>query len=75
MISTASIYLSYYVLIDCCMPTCTCKHDKLSKMLFFLKQILNFKTSFFLRREYVCKRLKEIVVTTLTHNEPILPPF
>jgi hypothetical protein len=35
------------VLIDCCMPTCTCRHTKLSKTSFFLGQILNFKTSFF----------------------------
>jgi hypothetical protein len=43
MTSIAPIYLPYYVLIDCCMPTCTCTHAKLSKMLFFLGQILNLK--------------------------------
>jgi hypothetical protein len=42
------IYLPYYVLIDCCMPTCTCTHAKLSKTSIFLGQILNLKTSFFL---------------------------
>jgi hypothetical protein len=41
MISIAPIYLSYQVLIDCCMPTCT--HDKLSKTSFFWGQILNLK--------------------------------
>jgi hypothetical protein len=44
------IYLQYYVLIDCCMPTSTCTHAKLSKTSFFLGQILNPKTSFFLGR-------------------------
>jgi hypothetical protein len=54
MTSIAPMYLTYYVLIDCCMPTCTCTHTKLSKTLFFFGQILNPKTSFFLgRREYV----------------------
>jgi hypothetical protein len=53
MTLTAPIYLPYYVLIDCCMPTCTCTHAKLSKTSFFLGQILNPKMSFFLgRREY-----------------------
>jgi hypothetical protein len=53
MTSIAPFYLSYYVLIDCCMPTCTCTQAKLSKTSFFLGQILNPKTSFFLgRREY-----------------------
>jgi hypothetical protein len=42
------------VLIDCCMPTCTCTHAKLSKTLFFLGQILNPKSLFFWgRREYL----------------------
>jgi hypothetical protein len=41
------IYLPYHVLIDCCMPTCTCRHVKLSKTSFFLGQILNPETSFF----------------------------
>jgi hypothetical protein len=50
MTSIAPIYLPYYVLIDCCMPTCTCTHAKLSKMSFFLGQILNPKTSLFLGR-------------------------
>jgi hypothetical protein len=50
----APIYLPYEVLIDCCMPTCTCTHAKLSRTSFFLGQILNPKTSFFLgRREYM----------------------
>jgi hypothetical protein len=54
MTSIAPMYLTYYVLIDCCMPTCTCTHTKLSKTSFFFGQILNPKTSFFLgRREYV----------------------
>jgi hypothetical protein len=54
MTSIAPIYLPYYMLIDYCMPTCTCTHTKLSKTSFFLGQILNPKTSFFLgRREYV----------------------
>jgi hypothetical protein len=35
MTSTAPIYLSHYVLIDCCVPTCTCRHAKLSKTSFF----------------------------------------
>jgi hypothetical protein len=35
MISIALIYLPYYMLIDCCMATCTCKNAKLSKMTFF----------------------------------------
>jgi hypothetical protein len=53
MTSIAPIYLTYQVLIDCCMPTYTCKLAKLSKTSFFLGQILNPKTSFFLgRREY-----------------------
>jgi hypothetical protein len=53
MTSITPIYLPYYVLIDCCMPTCTCTHAKLSKMSIFLGQILNPKTPFFLgRREY-----------------------
>jgi hypothetical protein len=39
----APIYLSYLVLIDCCMPTCTCIHAKLSKTSFFFGQILNLK--------------------------------
>jgi hypothetical protein len=53
----APIYLPYYVLIDCCMPTCTCTHAKLSKTSFFLGQILNHKMSFVLgRREYVVHR-------------------
>jgi hypothetical protein len=57
MIMISHIYLSYLVLIDCCMPTCTCTHAKLSKTSFFLGQILNHKTSFFLgRREYVFVR-------------------
>jgi hypothetical protein len=57
MTSIAPIYLPYQVLIDCCMPTCTCTHAKLSKTSFFLGQILNPKTSFFLgRREYVKHR-------------------
>jgi hypothetical protein len=50
MTSIALIYLPYYVLIDCCMPTCTCKLAKLSKTSFFSGQILNPKTSFFLGR-------------------------
>jgi hypothetical protein len=50
MTSIAPIYLSYQVLIDCCMPTCTCTHVKLSKASFFLGQILNPKMSFFLGR-------------------------
>jgi hypothetical protein len=41
------IYLSYYVLIVCCMPTYTCTHAKLSRTSLFLGQILNLKTSFF----------------------------
>jgi hypothetical protein len=45
MTSIAPIYLPYQVLIDCCMPTCTCTHAKLSKTSFFLRQILNPKTS------------------------------
>jgi hypothetical protein len=54
MTSVVPIYLSYYVLIDCCMPTCTCTHAKLSKTSFFFGQILNPKTSFLLgRREYM----------------------
>jgi hypothetical protein len=53
MTSIAPIYLTYYVLIDCCMPTCTCTHAKLGKTTFFLGQILNPKTTFFLgRMEY-----------------------
>jgi hypothetical protein len=48
------IYLPYYVLIDCCMPTCTCTHAKLSRTSFFLGQILNLKTSFFFWTEGVC---------------------
>jgi hypothetical protein len=53
MTSIAPIYLPYYVLIDCCMPTCTCTRTKLSKTSFFFGQILNPKTSLFLgRREY-----------------------
>jgi hypothetical protein len=44
------------VLIDCCMPTCTCTHAKLSKTSFFFGQILNLKMSFFLgRRSMSCK--------------------
>jgi hypothetical protein len=50
MTSIALIYLPYYVLIDCCMPICTCTHTKLSKTSFFFGQILNAKTSFFLER-------------------------
>jgi hypothetical protein len=39
------------MLIDCCIPTCTCTHA--TKTSFFLGQILNSKTSFFLGwREY-----------------------
>jgi hypothetical protein len=54
MTSIAPIYLPYYVLIDCYMPTSTCTHAKISKMSFFFRQILNPKTSFFLgQREYV----------------------
>jgi hypothetical protein len=53
MTMIAPIYLPYLVLIDCCMATCTCTYIKLSKTPFFLGQILNPKTSFFLgRREY-----------------------
>jgi hypothetical protein len=53
MTSIAPIYLPYYVLIDCCMPTCTCTHAKVSKTSIFLGQILNPKTSFFFRTEGV----------------------
>jgi hypothetical protein len=35
MISIAPIYLPYYVLIDCCMPTYTSINAKLSKTSFF----------------------------------------
>jgi hypothetical protein len=37
MTSIAPIYLPYYELIDCCMPTCTCTctHAKLRKTSFF----------------------------------------
>jgi hypothetical protein len=31
------------VLIDCCIPTCTCTHAKLSKTSLFFRQILNLK--------------------------------
>jgi hypothetical protein len=51
MTSIAPIYLSYHVLIDCCVPICTCTHVKLSKTSLFLGQILNPETSFFLRRK------------------------
>jgi hypothetical protein len=47
MPSITPIYLPYYVLIDCCIPTCICTHTKLSKTSIFLGQILNPKTSFF----------------------------
>jgi hypothetical protein len=47
MTSIVPIYLSYYVLIDCCMPTYTCIHGKLSKTSFFFGQILNLKRHFF----------------------------
>jgi hypothetical protein len=50
MTSIAPNFLPYWVLIDSCMATCTCTHAKLSKMSFFLGQILNPKTSFFLGR-------------------------
>jgi hypothetical protein len=51
MTSIAPIYLSYYVLIDCCIPTYT--YAKLIKTSFFLGQILNPKMAFFFgRREY-----------------------
>jgi hypothetical protein len=54
------------VLIDCCKPTCTCTHAKLSKTSFFLGQILNPKTSFFLgRREYAISRF---IFQTLKRN-------
>jgi hypothetical protein len=48
-------YLSYLVLIDCCMLICTYTHVKLSKTTYFLEQILNPKTTCFIlgRREYV----------------------
>jgi hypothetical protein len=53
MTLTTPIYLPYYVLINCCMPTCACTHAKLSKTSFFWGQILHPKTTFFLgRREY-----------------------
>jgi hypothetical protein len=48
MTSIAPIYLPYEVLIDCCIPTCTCRHAKLSKTSFFLGQIFNPTTSFIL---------------------------
>jgi hypothetical protein len=54
MTSIAPIYLSYLVLIDCCMTTCACIHAKLSKTTCILGQILNPKTRCFLGwREYV----------------------
>jgi hypothetical protein len=55
MTSIAPIYLPYQVLIDCCVSTCTCTHTKLSKTSFFLGQILNPKTSFFLEGVYLSK--------------------
>jgi hypothetical protein len=52
------------------MPTCTCTHAKLSKTSFFLGQILNLKTSFFLgRREYsVSTSVQGINVLSLLFN-------
>jgi hypothetical protein len=57
MTSIAPIYLPYEVLIDCCMPTCTCTHAKLNKTSFFVGQILNPKMSFFLgrREHFTCR--------------------
>jgi hypothetical protein len=49
----APVYLPNLVLNDCFMPTCTCRHAKLSKTTCFSGQILNPKMSFFLGwREY-----------------------
>jgi hypothetical protein len=53
MTSIAPIYLPYYVLIDCCIATCTCTHAKLSKTSCALGQILNSKTPFFFWTEGV----------------------
>jgi hypothetical protein len=66
MTSIAPIYLPYYVLIDCCMLTCTCIHAKLRKTTFFLGQILNPKMSLFFGTDgVIIKGIKQCQLSKL----------